>query len=210
MLLTNWKFARALLIMWAGILAASPLAWGQIAIDASASKDQSSASKTVVTPTFSTTSGNELLLAFVSTDYLSGSNTTVTGISGAGLTWVLVVRTNVQSGTAEIWSAFAPSALTGVTVTATLSQSVVSSLTFMTFTGVDTSGTDGSGAIGATASANAKSGVPIATLTTQRDGSLVLGVGNDYDNAIARILRPAQPGPFARLPSQAISENTGA
>jgi len=41
--------------------------------------------------------GNELLLAFISTDYLSGTNTKVNSITGAGLTWVLVVRTNVQN-----------------------------------------------------------------------------------------------------------------
>ena len=38
---------------------------------------------------------------------------------------MLVVRTNKRSGTAEIWRAFAPSALTGVSATATLSQDVV-------------------------------------------------------------------------------------
>jgi hypothetical protein len=110
-------------------------AWGQIGIDATISKDQGSSSRTIASPAFSTTSANELLLAFVSTDYISGSNTTVTGVSGAGLTWALVVRTNAQSGTAEIWRAFAPSALAGATVTATLSQPVASSLTVMTFTG---------------------------------------------------------------------------
>ena len=52
--------------------------------------------------------------------------------------------------------------------------------------GVDTTGTNGSGAIGATTSAGAKSGAPTASLTTTRNNSLVIGVGNDYDNATAR------------------------
>jgi hypothetical protein len=73
----------------------------------------------------------------------------VTNLTGAGLTWTLVKRTNTQAGTAEIWRAFATSPLSQVRVTATLSQSVTSSITVMTFTGVDTSGANGSGAIGA-------------------------------------------------------------
>jgi hypothetical protein len=157
-----------------------------IAIDATISSDQATANSTVTTSAFSTHAGNELLLAFVSTDYLSGANTTVTSVTSAGLTWALVARTNVQSGTSEIWRAFAPSALSSITVTATLSQSAISSITVMTFTGVDTSGTNGSGAIGATGSGNASSGAPIATLVTTRNNSWVIGVGNDFDNAIAR------------------------
>src|SRR5262249_32510340 len=78
------------------------------------------------------------------------------------------------------------SRLTNATVKATLSQSVVSSLTVVAFGGVDASGTNGSGAIGATKAASAPSGAPTATVTTTRDGSWVVGVGNDYDNAIAR------------------------
>jgi hypothetical protein len=157
-----------------------------IAIDARVSTDRTPASKTIVSPAFSTTASNELLLAFVATDYKSGANTTVTGVSGAGLTWVLVVRTNAESGTSEIWRAFAPSTLTGATVTATLSQSVLSSMTVLSFSGVNTNGTNGSGAIGATASADAKTGAPTASLVTTGNGSWVFGVGNDFDNAIAR------------------------
>src|SRR5439155_3246734 len=141
-----------------------------LAIDDNISADQPSTSATTVTsPTFSTTTGNEVLLAFVTGDYLTGPNTTVTGMTGAGLTWQLVVRTNVQPGNSEIWRAFAPSPLTNVSVTATLSQPAVSSLTIVTFTGADASGTNGSGAIGATVSANLASGPPSATLTTTRN-----------------------------------------
>ncbi len=157
-----------------------------LAIDAKVSKDTTTKATTIASPAFSTTAGNELLLAFVSADYLSGANTTVTGIAGGGLTWTLVVRTNAQSGSSEVWRAFATAPLTNVTATATLSQSVLSSMTVMSFTGVDTTGTNGSGAIGATLSANAKTGAPTATLVTTRNNSWVLGVGNDYDNAIAR------------------------
>jgi hypothetical protein len=154
--------------------------------------DAASASTTVKSPAFTTTSANELLLAFITGDYLSGANTTVTGVTGGGLTWVLVARANTQSGNSEIWRALATTPLSNVTVTATLSQSVVSSITVMSFTGVNTSGTNGSGAIGATKTANAKSGAPTASLVTTQNNSLVVGVGNDYDNAIARTVGSGQ------------------
>jgi hypothetical protein len=56
----------------------------------------------------------------------------------------------------------------------------------MTFSGVNTSGTNGAGSIGAVGNGNANSGAPTSTLVTQGNGSFVVGVGNDWDNAIAR------------------------
>jgi hypothetical protein len=165
---------------------AQALAIGNVASDAKVSTDGSSASSTIKSPNLSTSSGNELLLAFISTDYLSGTNTSVTGVTGAGLTWTLVLRTNAQKGTAEIWKAFATIPLSNVTVTAALSQSVVSSITVMSFSGVDTTGTGGAGAIGATAGKSAATGTPTATLVTTRNNSWVFGVGNDYTNTTAR------------------------
>jgi hypothetical protein len=47
----------------------------------------------------------------------------------------------------EIRRAFAPAILTNVSVTATLSRSVASSLTVVSFTGVDASGVNGAGAV---------------------------------------------------------------
>jgi hypothetical protein len=157
-----------------------------LAIDAKVSKDATTAATTIASAAFSTTSSNELLLAFISADYLSGTNTTVKSIASTGLTWTLVVRTNTQSGAAEIWRAFAGSKLTNVTVTATLSQKVQASMTVMSFIGIDTTGTNGAGAIGNTASANANPGAPSATLVTTRNNSWVFAVGTDWDNAIAR------------------------
>jgi len=165
---------------------------GAISLDATVSKDGSAPSSTISSPLFSTVSPNELLLAFVSTDYASGANTTVTNLSGAGLTWALVIRTNVQSGTAEIWRAFATGPLSNVSVTANLSESVESSLTVMSFAGVDTTGTNGSGAIGAIGTGNSSKGAPSASITTSRNGSWVLGVGNDFDNALSRSLGAGQ------------------
>ena len=108
-----------------------------LGIDATVSTDGSSASTTISSASVSTSSGNELLLAFISTDYLTGANTTVKSVSGGGLSWVLVQRTNVQSGGSEIWRAFSASPLSNVIVTASLSQSIYSSISVMSFTGVD-------------------------------------------------------------------------
>jgi hypothetical protein len=164
-----------------------------LAIDVNSSADGTTAKTTISTTAFSTKSANELIVAFVATDYLSGANTTVTSVTGGGLTWTLVKRTNVQSGDAEIWAAFASSTLTNVTVTATVSQSVVSSITVMSFSGVDTtSGGTGPNAIGATGTGNSSNGAPTASLVTTRNNSWVLGVGNDYDNAISRTLGTGQ------------------
>ena len=173
-------------------LCCSLTAYGAIQIDVTTSVNRSSASTTVQSPAFSTAAGNELLLAFISADYISGTNTQVSSVAGGGLTWQLVVRTNAQLGSSEIWRAFSATPLTNAIVSATLSHSVLSSMTVMTFSGVDTSGTDGSGAIGAIGSANAPSGAPSVTLTTTRNASLVLGVGNDFDNAISRTLGSGQ------------------
>jgi hypothetical protein len=176
----------------ANMIAVNFTAAKTLTIDVTTSKDGAGNSTTIASPAFSTAAGNELLLAFVATDYLSGANTTVTGVTGGGLTWALVVRTNAQSGSSEIWRAFAAAPLSNATVTATLSQSIVSSITVMSFVGANTAGTNGSGAIGATASKSAATGAPTATLVTTANNSWVLGVGNDYDNAIARTPGAAQ------------------
>ena len=109
---------------------------------------------------------------------------TVSSVTGGGLTWTLVVRSNGQGGT-EVWRALATSPLSNATITANFSQTApTSTITVMSFMGVDLN-TD-SGAIGATASTGAKTGAPTATLTTTRNNSLVIGVGTHYDNATAR------------------------
>ncbi|MBZ5648427.1 MAG: hypothetical protein LAN37_14530 [Acidobacteriia bacterium] len=165
-----------------------------VAIDQTVSVDHNPGGTTVTTAAFSTTAGNELLLAFISTDQISGGagTATVTTVTGAGLTWALVKRADAQLGTAEIWRAFAPSALSSVTVTVTLNQVVAASMTVMTFTGIETSGFGGSNAIGASTAASAASGAPTASLVTTRDHSWVFGVGDDFDNGTPRTLGPNQ------------------
>ena len=158
-----------------------------LAIDAVATGDGSVAGTSLASGALSTTSANELLLAFIASDAKT-AGVTVTGVSGGGLTWTLVRRTNAQMGTAEVWRAFAPAQLSSVAVTATFSQSVVASITVVSFAGADATGANGAGAIGANASASAASGAPTASLATTRNNSWVFGVGDDWDRAVARTL----------------------
>ena len=161
-------------------------ATSSLAIDITASGNRSSAGNTVTTQYFSTPQANELLLAFVSADSSLSAGNTVTSVTGAGLTWQLVARANNQPGDAEIWRAFAPAILSNVTVTASLSQSAAASISVVAFSGADTSGSNGSGAIGASGTFSSAVGAPSGSVVTTRDNSWVFGVGADWDNAIAR------------------------
>ena len=156
-----------------------------LVMDANVSFDRSTTGATIVSPAVTTKQANELLLAFIATD---GSTTaqTVTGVTGGGLTWTLVRRTNTQAGTSEIWRAFATAVVTNSTVTATLSSARAGTITVISFAGVDTTGTGGSGAIGAVGGSNSAAGAPSASIVTTRANSWVFGVGNDWDNATAR------------------------
>jgi uncharacterized protein (TIGR03437 family) len=162
-----------------------------ITIDATVSQDSSTSSDSIAVSGLSTVSGNELLLAFVAARDVS-THVEVTGVSGGGLTWVSVERTRAQPGTGEIWRAFAPTTLEGVSVTATLSESAPVSMTVMSFAGVNTTGTFGSGAIGATRTVSASSGAPSATLITTQNNSWVIGVGTDMRGVTARTVASNQ------------------
>ena len=151
-----------------------------LAIDVNVSKNNNSAATSITTGKFSTKSANELLLALIATDSTS-ANMTVTGVTGGGLTWSLVERTNTQGGTSEIWKAFATSVLSGISVTANLSQSVPGSMAVLSF-----SGADPTGPIGATGTGSAATGAPAASLVTTRNNSWVVGVGDDPSRAASR------------------------
>ena len=177
---------KAVTVSGANVTGVNFTSTAQLAIDKTVSADASLIVSSITSPAFSTTKTNELLLAVVSTNGIF-SGVTVTSVSGGGLTWSLVRRTNTQQGTAEIWRAFSAGTLSNVSVRANLSQiATASTITVVTFSGVDTSGTGGSGAIGATGSANASSGPQTASLTTTRNNSWVLGVGTDSQRATSR------------------------
>lgn len=139
-----------------------------------------------VTPTFSTSRPNELLLAFVASDGPSSSSQSQAAtVSGAGLTWTLVRRTNTQAGTSEVWRALATTVLSNVTVQSVQSRTTYDqSLTVVALTGASR--------VGASIGASARSGAPSVPWTTRKANAWVFGVGNDWDNAIGRMLGTAQ------------------
>ena len=60
-------------------------------------------------------------------------------------------------------------------------------MTVMSFSGVNSTGLNGSGAVGATGSGSGD-GAPSASLTMTGNSSRVVGVGNDWDNAVQRTI----------------------
>jgi hypothetical protein len=143
---------------------------------------------TRTTPAFSTTSAGEVLVAFAASDGPSAANAQSLTISGAGLVWTRVRSIAGRPGVVEIWTATAPTVLTGVTVTST--QSVTAggpfnqSLTVVAFTGVS--------GIGASNAASGLSTNATASLVTQAAGSILYAVGNDFDRGIARTIPAGQ------------------
>jgi hypothetical protein len=131
----------------------------------------------VTTAAFNTASSGDLLVAFVGADGNAGVPQTAT-VTGAGLTWTRDQRANTQNGTAEVWHAIAPGALTNATVTSSLAVSASQSITVVAFSGAR--------GIGATAAASAASGAPSAEVSMTGSNSLVYAVGNDWDHATAR------------------------
>jgi hypothetical protein len=133
----------------------------------------------LTTQVFSTTTPSDLLVAFVAYDGPAGSPQTAT-VSGAGLSWTLLERSNTQSGTAEIWLARADGTLSSVTVMARpgVGSSYHGSLTVIAFTNAA-----GTSVVGRT---GAPSGAPDIALPGVIAGDWVFAVGNDWDNAVAR------------------------
>src|SRR4051812_31054543 len=126
-----------------------------------------------------------VLVALASSDGPSaGTNTQSLTISGGGLSWTRLQRAVVQRGDAEIWTATAGSSIASLAVTSTQAVATVGgvavnqALTVLGFTG--------STGVGASNKASGASGAPRVSLATQSAGSLVYGVGVDFDHATAR------------------------
>jgi uncharacterized protein YjbI with pentapeptide repeats len=135
-------------------------------------------SGTLTTPRFTTSSNAEPLLAFVAYDGPTNAAETAS-VSGGGLNWTLVERSNHQLGTAEIWSAVAPNAPFSATVTSRPYYSGYhGSLTVIGFA-------NASGA-GVVAKSSGPSGAPDVNVPGVVAGNWVFAVGNDWDNAIPR------------------------
>lgn len=135
----------------------------------------------VTTPSFSTVVPGEVLLAFVSQDGPAKLNSQSATVSGAGLSWKLLARSNAQYGDAEVWTATATNTISNATVTSTpAAAGYAQELTVVAY--------EGAKGAGAVASGSAASGAPTLTVTTTSAASLVFAVGHDWDNARARTL----------------------
>ena len=161
------------------VVSTGPAAAG-ISVDATVFSDGAGTRTAVVT----TTGTNRRLLAFGASDGSSLGGQTLT-VSGGGLSWTLVRRVNTRLGTSEIWQALAATALSSANITLTQSQTGYrQSLTVVAFAGAS--------GVGASTTANGASGAPTVSLTTTQAGSLVYGVGNDFDGAVARTVPAGQ------------------
>jgi len=148
-------------------------------VDQVVSADQKTAATTITSPIVKTTSGNELVLAFVSEDGPAASKQKISAVTGGGLTWSLAARADGGRGTAEIWQAYATAPISAA-ITATVANGRFDgSITVATFAGA-------AHLVGATAGRTADSATaPSVTLKTTQPGSLVWAAGLDGDHATA-------------------------
>jgi endoglucanase len=168
----------------AGQTTASPVASATPAVSVDTTVSAIANHQVSVTVSDSTT--NELVVALVSAN--SGKNGTErTWVSGGGLVWALVGRENAQLGAAEIWSARAAGQLSNARVTSvestTNDYTTNVAMTVMTFNGA---------AIGAYARNSSASGPPTVSLMPKASGSLVFGVGFDWDSSTNRTMGSGQ------------------
>ena len=101
-------------------------------------------------------------------------------VTGAGLTWTLVKRSNAQRGNSEIWFAKPAGALSGATVTAETVGSTgwYGSLVVIAFRNA--------AGVGIAGAQSAPSGAPNIYVPGVAEGNWVFAVGNDWDGAVAR------------------------
>lgn len=137
------------------------------------------ARSTLTATGMTTAAAGEQLVAFVAMDGPNGAAGQRATVTGAGLTWTLVKRSDSQAGVSEIWTAKATGALTNASITATPLRSgndgLLDVIAFKNAAGVGVAGASG-----------APSGAPDIYLPGVATGSWVFAVGNDWDRAVAR------------------------
>lgn len=161
------------------VTAAAPAA---ITVDQTVHATEEVSASPITAPALTTSSGGELVLAFVSADGPPRRMQQVTQVTGGGLSWTKAVSADsvVGTGTAEVWQAFATGPLTKARITARLRyQPWDGSITVMTFRGA-------ASAVGVVAADGARSGAASVALTTTGPGSLILAAGHDWSNAVAQ------------------------
>ncbi|MDA0165438.1 Ig-like domain-containing protein [Solirubrobacter ginsenosidimutans] len=149
---------------------------GAITIDTSVSRQAKGA---LASPGLTTSAPGEQIVAFVAMDGPNASAAQRSTVTGGGLTWTLVKRSDTQAGVAEVWSATANTVLTNAVITAAPLRTGFDGLLHV----VAFNGALGTGVAGA---AGAGSGAPDIYLPGVRAGSWVFAVGNDWDRAVAR------------------------
>jgi hypothetical protein len=178
----------------APVVSVSVTAGGGLQVDRSISQ---TGSNVVTTTPFSTSQAGETLVAFVDSDGPKGAAMQSTTLSGAGLTWSLVKKSNARSGDSEIWSARARSALTDATVTSTPEVGGYDQMLTVV-------GFEGAGGLGASSIASGATGGPAINLVTQGAGSLVFATGTDWDSA-----QPRSPGANQSMVSEWVDTGSG-
>jgi hypothetical protein len=131
----------------------------------------------------------DLLVAFASAEGPDGVPQSL-GVDGGGLPWALQQRSNAQAGSSEVWTAIAPAALDGVTVTTT--PAVTSTESIPAFNVSLAVLRFPQGAIGAVNGGSSVNGTPLTTVTTTSSGSMVYGAGNDSPEALSRVMPAGQ------------------
>jgi hypothetical protein len=120
------------------VVSSGPPATNPLIVDTTVSVDGTGA---ITTAPFDTATPGELLVAFGSSDGPPASGQQKLGVSGAGLTWTLIQRGDLQNGVAEIWTARATTALVGARITAVQAfTGYDQSLTVIAFRGADGTG----------------------------------------------------------------------
>ena len=134
----------------------------------------------VTSAAVTTKAAGELLLALVSVDGPAGKTQQVTKVTGGGLTWKLVTRSDGQQGAAEAWQAYAIKTLSKVKITADFRYgSSDAAIIVAAFSGAqDATGAHGTGA--------KSTGAPAVTLKTTGTDSVIWAVGEDPSHATSR------------------------
>lgn len=128
-------------------------------------------SGTLVSPGLTTTTLDDVLIAFVSYDGPNSPGSQSSTVTGGGVIWMLEKRSNTQAGDSEIWSAQTTGTLSGAVVTATpLANGYHGMLTVIAF--ANAAGTGVAGASGA------RIGAPDITLSGVEPGSWVFAADN--------------------------------
>jgi hypothetical protein len=157
--------------------AVTPAMSSGLKVDATVAKDQRSAANKIVSPALTTTGTNELVVALVSVDGPATNGAQTATVTGGGLTWSLVSRSNTTWGSAEIWQAYATAKLSAATITASLHKSGYDgSLTVTAFSGAKNR-------VGASAAAGGTNNGASVRLTPGATGSMVWAVGHDWTGA---------------------------